>query len=114
MRRAARADSTQPDIVRALTQMGYDIIYLHQLGGGYPDLLVGIAGDLDLVECKSGEKATYTPDQIQFNRTWKGKPPVRLNSYEHAIQWAREKARLRRYERPINSAPVLSDYRGDQ
>jgi hypothetical protein len=44
MRRAAKIDDNQPELTRALKWTGAGILYLHQLGRGCPDALVGLGG----------------------------------------------------------------------
>lgn len=44
MRRAAKVDDNQGEIVQALKHTSARIQHLHQLGGGCPDLLVGLGG----------------------------------------------------------------------
>lgn len=53
MRRAARVDSTQPEIVAALRKIGAQVTYMHQIGGGVPDLLVSFRQRWYVLECKS-------------------------------------------------------------
>ena len=57
MRRAARADSNQAEIVDALRKVGASVQPIHTVGGGVPDLLVGFRGQNYLFEVKDGEKA---------------------------------------------------------
>ena len=52
MRRAARIDAAQPDIVRALRDVGAWVLLLN----AEIDLLVGFRGRWHLLEVKSGEK----------------------------------------------------------
>lgn len=71
MRRAARIDSTQREIVSALRAIGATVQPLHSVGRGCPDLLVGFRGRNLLVECKStGGK--LTPDQERWHAEWRG------------------------------------------
>lgn len=71
MRQIARVDSSQREIVEAARKLGAQVVYLHQVGSGCPDLLLGIAGKNLLVEVKSpgGE---LTPDEARFHLTWRG------------------------------------------
>lgn len=55
MRRVARVDANQPEIVAALEKVGCQVLHLHQVGGGCPDLLVKTRGGrLLLLEIKDG------------------------------------------------------------
>ncbi len=51
-RRAAKVDVNQQDIVRALEAVGASVLYLHVVGAGVPDLLVGYKGRNYLIEVK--------------------------------------------------------------
>ena len=67
MRRAARIDDNQPEIVQALQYAGCRVSSTAGMGKGFPDLLVGRAGVLYLLEVKDGSKSlsrrALTPDQ---------------------------------------------------
>ena len=57
MRRAAKIDRNQPEIVAALERVGCQVLHLHLVGGGCPDLLVKTRGGrLLLLEIKDGDK----------------------------------------------------------
>lgn len=71
MRRAAKVDSNQTEIVNCLRQLGCSVVVTSTIGRGFPDLIVGIAGKTLLVEVKA-RKGVYTPDQVEFIGTWKG------------------------------------------
>lgn len=90
---ARRTDANQREIVSALRQMGFSVEITSGLGNGFPDLVVGKPGRVWLVECKSSAKAGYTEAQIEFRKRWTGAAPVRLNSLEEAIDWAKKNAR---------------------
>jgi hypothetical protein len=46
MRRIARVDKNQAEIVSALRKAGARVLHLHQHGEGCPDILVGFLGIL--------------------------------------------------------------------
>ena len=75
MRRAAKVDENQSELVRAALQFGCTVRSLAQIGGGIPDLLIGQASRWGrrniLVEAKS-DHGVLTPDQIAFHRDWRG------------------------------------------
>lgn len=73
MRRAARADTNQPDIVRALRRGGASIWHTHTLGRGGPDIVVGYCGVNVLTEIKRDEREPLTPAEIKFHSTWQGR-----------------------------------------
>jgi Holliday junction resolvase len=76
MRRAARVDANQTQIVSALRAAGASVEQLSAVGKGCPDLLVGYRSVNILMEIKDGEKTPserkLTSDQIVWHREWKG------------------------------------------
>lgn len=79
MRRAAKIDDNQPEIVKALRAHGCDVLSLAAVGNGCPDLLVSrpyYPHHYFLLEVKDGEKPPsarkLTPDQVEFHARWKG------------------------------------------
>lgn len=88
MRRIAKVDANQPEIVAALRKAGASVTLLSQVGGGCPDLLVGIAGVNLLMEVKDGSKPLsarkLTPDQVDWHQSWQGQSVV-VSSVEEAI-----------------------------
>ena len=90
MRRAARTDATQTDIVSALRQAGAIVHSLAAVGNGMPDLLVLHRGQTILLECKDGRKSpskrTLTPDQVRFMQDWQGGPIAIVDSVEAALR----------------------------
>lgn len=90
MRRAAKRDVSEPEIVTALTQCGFTVERLSQ--SGIPDLIVGFRNKrMWLVECKSSEKGygkALNVNQKKFADRWRGTPIVILRSAQDAIDWA--------------------------
>ena len=88
MRRASRVDENQAQIVEAARRMGCSVQPLHTVGGGVPDLLVGINKINDLWEIKDGKKPPsarrLTPDQIEWHDSWRGSVQV-IDSVDKAI-----------------------------
>lgn len=76
MRRAARIDANQTQIVSALRSVGASVELLSAVGKGCPDLLVGYRGMNILMEVKDGRKPPserkLTSDQIVWHSEWKG------------------------------------------
>jgi hypothetical protein len=79
MRRIARTDANQREVVEALRAAGVSVLCLHQLGRGVPDLLVGTGGEHAgnlLLELKDGAKPLsarrLTPDEERFMASWRG------------------------------------------
>ena len=84
VRRAARVDAVQSEIVKALRSVGGKVLHLHQVGGGCPDLLVWGRGRTFLVEVKSpGEQINKL--QAEFIAAWPGEIHV-VNSPEQAVK----------------------------
>ena len=89
MRRRARIDENQPDIVAALRKAGCSVLCLHMLGKGAPDILVGVGGRNILMEIKDGKKVQsarkLTPDESDFHAEWRGQVAV-VGSAEEALK----------------------------
>lgn len=89
MRRAARVDDNQAEIVAALERLGATVTDLSAVGGGVPDLLVGFRGRNFLIECKDGKKRPsdrrLTDRQVDFMNSWVGHAEV-ANSVDEAIK----------------------------
>lgn len=89
MRRAARTDANQREIVEALRAVGATVQPLHTVGGGCPDLLVGWRGTNYLLEIKDGRKSKsrrrLTPDEEQFFFEWRGQAAV-VKSADEALR----------------------------
>jgi len=88
MRRAARIDANQTQIVSALRSVGASVELLSAVGKGCPDLLVGYRNENILMEVKDGKKPPserkLTSDQIVWHREWKGVVTV-VNSVDEAL-----------------------------
>lgn len=80
MRRAARIDDNQPEIVQALRKVGATVTPTHTAGEGFPDLAVGFQGRNFLMEVKDGSKPPsgqkLTPPQVRWHATWSGQVAV--------------------------------------
>ena len=89
MRRAAKIDRNQPEIVAALRKAGCTVESLAAVGKGVTDLLVGRAGIKYLLEVKDGEKPPserkLTPDQEEWHAGWRGQKAV-VNTIEEALE----------------------------
>jgi Holliday junction resolvase len=86
MRRAARTDDNQQEIVAGLRRAGYTVCILSSVGKGVPDLLVGGNGVNVLLEIKDGEKPKsaqkLTVDESNWHRVWKGQVNTVGSLYE--------------------------------
>ncbi|GAB3763573.1 hypothetical protein GCM10028796_17310 [Ramlibacter monticola] len=89
MRRAAKVDRNQPEIVAALRRIGADVFSLAAVGDGIPDLLVGFRGTTYLLEVKDGSKPPsarqLTDDQIKWHAAWRGGRCVVVSSIVEAL-----------------------------
>ena len=88
MRRAARVDGNQRQIVAALRAIGCTVQTLHTVGKGCPDILVGCRGTNLLMEIKDGQKPTsarrLTEDEAKWHKEWLGQVIV-VATIEEAI-----------------------------
>lgn len=71
MRRAAKIDGNQTELIEAFRTLGCSVLSLAAMGKGVPDLLVSIKGITWLVEVKM-PKGKETPDQVEFAASWQG------------------------------------------
>lgn len=85
MRRAARTDRNQTEIVRTLRQLGVSVEPI----GKPVDLLVFFRGETSLMEVKSsnpdGGDHQLTKDQVEFIARWPGKVHI-VRSVGEAVQ----------------------------
>jgi len=85
MRRDARTDKNQSEIVRGLKEACRSVVLLHRVGGGVPDLLVGFKGKMWLLEVKI-EKGKLNDLQQDFFDTWRGPRPVVVRNLDDALE----------------------------
>jgi Holliday junction resolvase len=98
MRRAARIDKNQPDIVAIFERYGFSVQRAQAMGSGFPDLILGYGGRNYLVEVKDG---TAKPSERQLNdlqkawhSEWRGQVCVIetvAQAIELAAKWRAEK-----------------------
>lgn len=90
MRRAARVDGNQRQIVEALRRAGATVQSLAAVGVGVPDLLVGLRRQSFLLEVKDPAqdpcKQRLTPAQVVWHRTWNGLPVAIVRTPEEALR----------------------------
>jgi hypothetical protein len=83
MRRAARVDANQAEIVEALRAVGCSVAITSAVGQGFPDLVVGRRGVTYLLEVKDGDKPPaarkFTPAERAFKNFWRGHYAVVLD-----------------------------------
>lgn len=88
MRRAAKIDRNQPEVVEALRKIGASVQVLSTVGKGCPDLLVGYRERNFLLEIKDGElppsARKLTPDQLGWHKEWRGQVTV-VDDWQMAV-----------------------------
>lgn len=80
MRRAAKVDDNQQQIIDALKGIGATVQPLHHVGGGVPDLAVGWQGRTYMLEVKNpGQDSSHqrlTSVQAKWHAWWRGHASV--------------------------------------
>lgn len=88
MRRSARIDSNQNEIVNAFRKMGASVLITSQLKNCF-DLLVGYKGVNYIVEVKDGKKPPsqrkLTKGEQKFKDTWQGGEYYIIESIDDVI-----------------------------
>ena len=76
MRRFAKVDDNQPEIVKFFRDLGWTVAHTHMVGKGFVDIIVAKNGVNVLVEIKDEKKPPsarkLTPDEQKFHEEWKG------------------------------------------
>jgi hypothetical protein len=75
LRRAARIDQNQPEIVAKARSLGADWLHTHQLGRGFPDGFIGLNNLYFACEIK-GEKGKLTEAQERLFAGLKSRPRI--------------------------------------
>jgi hypothetical protein len=92
--RTTRRDANHNEIVAALKAAGCSVVDLAAVGGGIPDLLVGVGGDRNLLlevknpanKRRSGStNPTTGPKQAAFRAAWRG-PVAVVFTIEEALR----------------------------
>jgi Holliday junction resolvase len=90
MRRAAKIDANQEQVVQALRAAGATVQSLAGVGVGVPDLLVGHQGKTILLEVKDGRKVPsarrLTEDQLKWHGAWRGGPLAVVDGVDAALR----------------------------
>jgi hypothetical protein len=90
MRRAAKVDANQEQVVEALRAVGASVQTLAAIGKGVPDLLVGYQGKTFLFEIKDGSKPPserrLTEDQLKWHGAWRGGPLAVVDGPDAALR----------------------------
>lgn len=74
MKRGSRPDLNHEEIRDGLKQIiGKQCVRdTKDIGGGFPDLVIGFRGQNYFLEVKSDENAKLTPAETAFHMTWEG------------------------------------------
>ncbi len=84
-----RLDANHNEIVSALRTAGASVQSLASIGGGCPDLLVGVHGVTTVMEIKDGSKSPskkqLTTDEQRWYDAWNGSKFI-VYSVEQALQ----------------------------
>lgn len=86
-----RRDANHGDIQACFEELFCSVHDTSMVGGGYPDLTVGIAGRDFKVEIKTA-KGTLEKSQQDFNAAWRGAKPIIVRTRDDVIafvMWAR-------------------------
>ena len=85
VRRAAKVDANQAEIVDDLRKLGFTVEPLHFVGRGFPDIIAGKNGKNYLFEIKNPEyDGKLTKDEQEWHDMWRGQVDV-IQSTEEAI-----------------------------
>lgn len=88
MRRAARVDANQTEIVAALRRLGASVAITSMVGSGFPDIVVGFRGQNYIIEIKDGNKPPskrrLTKDEQRWHNLWRGTVYV-VSSIDEAL-----------------------------
>lgn len=88
-RYARNVDANQVAVVAAFRALGCSVLHLHTVGGGCPDLLVGVSGTDVQVEVKDGRKVpskrALTELEEKHHRSWRGRRVEIVECPEDAV-----------------------------
>jgi Holliday junction resolvase len=86
--RAHRRDLNQSAIVRVLRDAGATVVITADMGGGFPDLVVGWRGKTYLVEVKN--LTQLSEKQLEFIERWRGGPVIVLRTVDDVVRFLQE------------------------
>ncbi len=89
MKTKGRVDANQKEIVAALREAGCSVAITSGVGGGFPDIAVGLDGITWLIEIKDGTKKpsekALTRAEMKFHLGWQGLVEI-VESVEEALE----------------------------
>jgi len=79
-----RTDSNHAEIIKALRNIpNLSVFSTHEVGKGFPDIVIGYKGINYLIEIKDGNKPPsarkLTPDEVKFHQEWSGQISIIKN-----------------------------------
>jgi hypothetical protein len=79
-----RTDSNHTEIIKALRKIpNLSVFSTHEVGKGFPDIVIGYKGINYLIEIKDGNKPPsarkLTPDEVKFHQDWHGQISIIKN-----------------------------------
>jgi hypothetical protein len=80
----ARVDANQAEIAQALVDAGCSVQRTHAMGGGFPDLVVGVRGQTFLLEVKA-DGATLNAREEAWHAEWRGHVAI-VTTVEEALK----------------------------
>lgn len=81
---ARKVDDNQSTIVSALRGVGQQVVLMHAVGGGFPDIISCRNGQSHFIEIKS-DQGRLTPAQKVFFEAWRGPPIHIVRSVDDAL-----------------------------
>lgn len=84
-----RTDRNQAEIINALRKIpNLSVFSTHEVGKGFPDIVVGYKGINYLIEIKDGNKPPsarkLTPDEVKFHSNWHGQIKI-VNNLDEVL-----------------------------
>lgn len=85
-----RTDSNHAEIIKALRKIpNLSVFSTHEVGKGFPDIVIGYKGINYLIEIKDGKKPPsarkLTPDEVKFHQDWNGQIDT-IKNFEELLQ----------------------------
>jgi hypothetical protein len=88
VRRAAKVDANQPEVVAALRKIGVEVTPMHTLGQGVSDLLCSFRQRWYVIEVKDGSLSPSRRQLTADQKVWIGKqraPVYIVNDAQEAV-----------------------------
>ena len=82
--RQGRTDENHSQVRAWYEELYCSVVDTHTLGGGFGDLIIGIAGRTEIVEVKT-EHGHREASQIRFSRDWRGSPVVVVTTHADVL-----------------------------